>query len=325
MYRKSQRILALLFCFIMTLCVFSSCAENISDNQTTSASVTGNSQTQNTSSVQIPEPKYTALIYGFSDNAPSEIVRLDLDRDDFRSTSRVEKDPPKVPFVLEDKEYFGEYIKTYKSPSENHEEREYKYQNKEEGLTITYRANANTGEITIWDIWDTHYDEKIKDKKQYSEEECIEIAYEIIKTRNVNVDCYKLDEVNQRNNSYGASYVFMFRPYIGELRISNWIRMVVTCYGDIENYSSCNAYDINEIKNSELVKSIDLDAVKQTLAKKVDECYSNVKYKYEYLYSTVALSLHNGKPILSCQSFVEFTENSKHYVDINFLSIIFLE
>jgi glycosyltransferase involved in cell wall biosynthesis len=180
-------------------------------------------------------------------------------------------------------------------------------------------------------IYDNDYEKNSQGKKQFSEEECLNIALKFIKAKNIDMKHLKIDETSYQDYLYDGTYLFTFRHYVGDVRLGNSIRIYVTVYGDIVAYNEAIIFDVDELIESKIIESIDYKAAEEALKIKTDEIFGTGEatslYEYEYLHSTKTLARVNGKYILSCQTYVDVTykNNGSNVPGYSFISVIFLE
>ena len=334
---KYIKKLSLILAVIMLATSLSSCADNANIPDTTS-STTGNTTQQSTSASidtpitpETPTVEYEALAYGFTGSVTGINAKIEFDRNEFANKCYIDERPAMYPMTYAGKQYQGEYLDTMTSTACERVQHRYEYTSVEEGLHIEYNVDASTGEPTYWFISDKNYIKNSQGKKQFSEEECLNIALNFIKAKNIDMKHLKIDETNYQDYLYDGTYLFTFRHYVGDVRLGNSIRIYVTVYGDVVVYNEAIIFDVDELIESKIIESIDFEAAEEALKIKTDEIFGTGEaaslYEYEYLRSTKTLARVNGKYILSCQTYVDVTykKNGTNVPGCSFISVIFLE
>jgi hypothetical protein len=330
---KNIKKLSLIIAAIMLATSLSSCAANTNIPDTTS-NTTGNTTQQSASAFidtpTTPAVEYEALAYGFTDSVTGINAKIEYDRNEFANKYYIDERPAMYPMTYAGKQYQGEYADTMTSTACEMVQHRYTYTSAENSLLIKYNVDASTGAPTYWFISDKNYIKNSQGKKQFSEEECLNIALKFIKAKNIDMEHLKLDEAIYYTSRDGT-YLFKFRHYVGDVRLGNSIRIYVTVYGDIVAYNEAIIFDVDELIESKIIESIDYKAAEEALKIKTDEIFGTGEatslYEYEYLHSTKTLARVNGKYILSCQTYVDVTykNNGSNVPGYSFISVIFLE
>ena len=257
-----------------------------------------NEDKPNQETLSADELNYEAFVVGSSLSASGVSYQTEMDIHKLEKTDS--SIPQTVTLTIDGKTVTGTYSHSEKVFPNNF------YRHIYYGETKIHKFYLDDSGRLLSFRWGPRSEFETENKKELTEEACLAIAKEFI-LNNVS-DKINLDEYTYKVRKSDGLYTFVFEKYINSFATMDSAEVDVLKSGEVFSFFSTM---FGKISAADMPK-LDQDKITQTIEKKLDTIYQDVRGKYAAVkYEEPELSLillDNGTPAIYCAVGVRFED-----------------